>query len=65
MTRFEEFLGPQKNYYSDLEYVLTREHIEQLKHLEVVALHNPDNILLLAQKGDETLDYRQAEGILQ
>ncbi|MCL6269197.1 esterase [Sansalvadorimonas sp. 2012CJ34-2] len=57
---FEEYLGPQKYYYSDDEYELTTEHIEQLRHLEVAKLHHPDNILLLAQTGDETLDYRLA-----
>ncbi|CAM3436016.1 YqiA/YcfP family alpha/beta fold hydrolase [Parendozoicomonas haliclonae] len=57
---FEDYLGPQKNYYNGTEYELTHEHIEQLKHLEVPALHRPDNILLLAQTGDETLDYRKA-----
>ncbi|WP_281647226.1 YqiA/YcfP family alpha/beta fold hydrolase [Parendozoicomonas sp. Alg238-R29] len=58
---FEDYLGPQKNYYNNTEYELTQEHIDQLKHLEVTTLHRPDNIFLLAQKGDETLDYRKAE----
>ena len=58
---FESYLGPQKNDYNGTEYELTLEHIEQLKHLDVPQLRNPDNILLLAQTGDETLDYRKAE----
>ena len=57
---FEDYLGTQKYYHSDDEYELTSEHIEQLRHLEVTKLHHPDNILLLAQTGDETLDYRLA-----
>ena len=57
---FEDYLGPQKNYHNDHCYELTHEHIEQLRHLEVTTLHRPDNILLLAQTGDETLDYRLA-----
>lgn len=57
---FADYLGPQKNYYNDKVYELTQDHIEQLKHLEVTTLHRPDNILLLAQTGDETLDYRKA-----
>ncbi len=62
---FADYLGPQKNYYNGHQYELTQEHIEQLQHLEVAALHRPDNILLLAQKGDETLDYRKAEARYQ
>ena len=57
---FEEYLGPQKNYYNDKEYVLTHEHIDQLARLEVTTLYRPDNIFLLAQTGDETLDYKKA-----
>lgn len=57
---FEDYLGPQENYYNDKEYVLTHEHIDQLARLEVTSLHRPDNIFLLAQTGDETLDYRKA-----
>ncbi len=58
--RFLEYLGPQKNYYSEETYELTHKHIDQLKLLDVITLPRPDNILLLAQTGDETLDYRQA-----
>ncbi|MTI15008.1 YqiA/YcfP family alpha/beta fold hydrolase [Sansalvadorimonas verongulae] len=57
---FADYLGPQKNYYNGEEYELTQKHIDQLAHLEVATLHHPDNILLLAQTGDETLDYRHA-----
>ncbi len=57
---FHRHLGPQKNHYNGKEYELTLEHIEQLKRLKVPILHRPDNILLLAQTGDETLDYREA-----
>ncbi|GAA4650404.1 esterase YqiA [Kistimonas scapharcae] len=57
---FEDYLGPQKNYYSDVEYELTQEHVDQLRHLEIETLSRPDNILLLVQTGDETLDYQQA-----
>ncbi len=57
---FEQYLGPQKNYHTDEQYELTQEHIEQLRHLEVPIVHRPDQILLLAQTGDEVLDYRKA-----
>ena len=57
---FTDYLGPQQNYYNGEEYELSQKHIDQLAYLEVAKLHNPDNILLLAQTGDETLDYRHA-----
>lgn len=56
----EDYLGSWKNYHSGVEYELTREHVNQLCHLEVKTLSRPDNILLLVQTGDEILDYRQA-----
>lgn len=62
---FEDYLGPQKNYHTGEEYELTHEHVKQLKHLEIAKLHRPDQILLLAQSGDETLDYRQAATFYQ
>ncbi|MCK5894609.1 MAG: esterase [Endozoicomonadaceae bacterium] len=59
---FEDYLGPQTNYCSGQTYELTQEHINQLRHLEIGTLQRPDNILLLIQTGDETLDYQQAVG---
>ena len=58
--RFEEFMGPQENLYTGEKWELTYEHALQLKALEVDKLADPDSILLLAQTGDELLDYRLA-----
>ena len=59
-TLGEEFLGPQKNLYSGLEYEFTREHALYLDTLDINPLQYPENYLLLVQTGDEVLDYRLA-----
>ncbi len=53
-------IGEHKNYYSDDVHIVTEEHIQELKDLEVINLTTPDNFMVLVQTGDETLDYRQA-----
>jgi uncharacterized protein len=59
-TLGEEFLGPQKNLYSGLEYEFTRDHALYLDTLDINPLQYPENYLLLVQTGDEVLDYRLA-----
>ena len=59
-TLGEEFLGPQKNLYTGLEYEYTREHALYLDTLDINPLQYPENYLLLVQTGDEVLDYRLA-----
>ncbi|MDO6563261.1 YqiA/YcfP family alpha/beta fold hydrolase [Amphritea sp. 1_MG-2023] len=53
-------LGEQGNYYSDEQYELTAEHLQQLLALNCRHLQDPSRYLLLTQTGDETLDYREA-----
>ena len=57
---WESYLGEHKNYYSDEIHVVTHQHIDELRDLEVKKLSNPDNFLILVQTGDETLDYGDA-----
>ena len=52
-------LGPQQNLYTGERYELTPQHLVELRALEVEALH-PERYLLLAETGDEMLDYRAA-----
>ena len=54
-----DYLGPQTHLYSGETFVLTPEHLDALRGLEVPA-PTPARYLLLAEKGDELLDWRQA-----
>ena len=58
--RFEAFLGPQKNFHTGVDWVMTEEYVEQLLLLETELPASPGNTLLMVQTGDETLDYRLA-----
>lgn len=57
---FDNYLGPNKHFYDGNTYLLEMKHIEQLKELEIDVLPQPENLFLLLQTADETLDYRQA-----
>ena len=52
-------VGRQKNFHSGEEYDFTREHVEELRALEVDSI-TPDRYLLAVETGDEVLDYRRA-----
>lgn len=56
----EDWLGPQSNLYTGEHFDFTREHIEQLRALDVPAPTRPERYWLLAETGDEVLDYRDA-----
>jgi predicted esterase YcpF (UPF0227 family) len=56
----ERYLGPQTWLYSGEPFDFTRQHIDELAALEVPVLADPSRYWLLAEEGDETLDYRQA-----
>ncbi len=56
----ERFLGPQTWLYSGEPFEFTRQHIAELRALEVRRLSNPARYWLLAEEGDEILDHRQA-----
>lgn len=55
----QDYLGPQTNLYTGEKYLLTPQHIEELKALEVEFIR-PERYLLLVATGDEVLDYRRA-----
>ena len=52
-------VGRQKNLHTGEAYEFTREHVEELRALEVAAL-TPARYLLVVATGDEVLDYRSA-----
>ena len=56
----EKYLGENINYYTSEHWMLDESHIEQLREMDVEAITQPERYLLMLQKGDETLDYRQA-----
>lgn len=56
----EKYLGENTNYYSSEKWVLDASHIEQFRQMDVEVISHPERYLLMLQKGDETLDYRQA-----
>ena len=58
--RWESHLGENRNYHSDEVHVVTRAHIEELRQIDVTVLSKVKNFKVFLQKGDETLDYRQA-----
>lgn len=62
---FEHYLGPNKHFYTDEVHELTMEHIEQLKALDTPCINAPEQLFLLLQTGDETLDYKQAAKLYQ
>lgn len=47
-------------YYSDEQYYLREEHVAAIKSYDTPQLTRPERYWLLAQTGDETLDYREA-----
>ncbi|MEY2633915.1 MAG: hypothetical protein RIR00_2569 [Pseudomonadota bacterium] len=53
------YLGRQQWLHNDQSFDFTPTHIEQLQALQVATL-TPSRYLLLAETGDEVLDYRQA-----
>lgn len=57
----KNFLGDGKNFYDSSSFGWNEEHIKTLKKYEVKTIKNEGNFFLLAQKGDELLDYKKAE----
>lgn len=53
------YIGRQKNFHTGEEYDFTPQHVAELRLLEVERI-TPGRYLLIAAKGDEVLDYRQA-----
>lgn len=56
----EPWVGTQTNLYTGEAFDFTMEHIDQLRALDTGPLADPTRYWLLAEKGDEVLDYRHA-----
>ena len=57
---FGRYLGPQRNMYTGESFVLTQEHIDELRALDLEAITGPGRYWLFLETGDEVLDYREA-----
>ena len=53
-------LGPQTNWHTGEKWLFTEAHLDELAALDVPAITRPERYLLLAQTGDEVIDYRDA-----
>jgi predicted esterase YcpF (UPF0227 family) len=56
------YRGEQTNLYTGETFVVTERHFDELRALAVPRITRPERYLLLAQSGDEVLDYREAVG---
>lgn len=56
-----QFLGENHNPYTQKRYALYESHIQDLKNIYIEPLPHPELLLLLQEKGDEILDYREAQ----
>ena len=54
-----KMIGKAPNFYDGSSYEWNQRHVDMLKQFEVQNI-NEKNYLLLVQKGDELLDYREA-----
>lgn len=55
----------QKNWHDGSEYLFTETHLAELKALHVDRPTRPERYLLLVEKGDELLDWREAAAYYQ
>ncbi len=56
----EEALGEHENPYTGEQFFLHQGHVDELRALEQYQLHYPQNLYVMLQAGDETLNYRHA-----
>jgi predicted esterase YcpF (UPF0227 family) len=60
-----DYLGTHENPYTHEHFTLTDQHVLALQAMAVERLSRPENCWLMAQQGDETLDYREAVAFYQ
>lgn len=58
-------LGVQTNWHTGDKWVLTEAHLAEMAALDVERITRPERYLLLAQTGDDVLDYRDAVAYYQ
>ncbi len=55
------YVGHNRNYYTGEEYQFAQAHLQQLARYRVDQLTRPERYRVFLQRGDATLDYREAE----
>lgn len=55
-----DYAGTQTNLYTGETFEVRDEHLEQLQRMDPPRITHPERFMVLVQKGDETLDYREA-----
>lgn len=61
-ARFKEYVGRElQSYYTEEKFVLSEKDLDDLVAVNFDQLLAPEKYWLMAQKGDQTLDYRLAE----
>lgn len=56
-----DYLGENTNPYTQATFILSEQHIDELRALDCTCLVDPEKLWVLLQTDDEVLDYRQAE----
>lgn len=54
------YQGPQRNPYTGETFEVTQSHLQELQALDPPRITRPERYWLLAETGDEVLDYREA-----
>jgi predicted esterase YcpF (UPF0227 family) len=60
MVTLSKWTGQARNYYDESTFTWNDAHVAMLRQFEVTTLNAPENIFLLLESGDETLDYTKA-----
>ena len=62
---FRHYIGDHRHFHSGETVTVEPAHLDQLQALSCPVISRPENLLLLLQTGDETLDYRQAAALFR
>lgn len=60
---FRHYIGDHKHFHTGEPVTVEDAHLDQLQALSCTQIQHPEQLLLLLQTGDETLDYRQAAAL--
>lgn len=53
-------IGPQKAWHSEDIYEFTQAHVDSLNAMDLLTPADPENIFLMVEMSDETLDWKRA-----